>query len=101
MRQNIFGAIGELDSLPGCTQIAVSHSVYVEKAARGKGLGFRANRKRQLIAFNELGYDMMICTVDQANTDQRHILEKSGWVCYTAFISRKTGHAVELWGCRP
>lgn len=94
-------AIGEVDSLPGCSQIAVSHSVFVPRESRGKGLGRQANAMRQKLVFEELGYDMMICTVAQSNTDQRKILEKNGWICYTAFISRKTGYAVELWGCKP
>lgn len=101
MRMNILGAIGEIDSLPGCTQIAVSHSVFVPRASRSHGLGALANLERQMMAFDHLGYDMMICTVSSDNADQKRILDKNGWTCYTSFISRKTGHAVELWGCRP
>lgn len=99
MRQNIFGVIGEIDSLPGCTQIAVSHSVYLPVHPRGSGVGKSANSKRKQIVFDELGYDMMICTVDRKNETQRHILIENGWRCVTAFLSRKTGNAVELWCC--
>lgn len=101
MRQNIDGVIGEIDSLPGCTQIVVSHSVYLDKPLRGKSIAFGANIKRKRIAFDDLGYDMMICTVDYDNKSQRKILENTGWKPLTFFVSRKTGHTVELWACKP
>lgn len=101
MRTNINGVIGELDTLQGCTQVAVSHSVFLEASARGNGKAIPANWARQKLVFEELGYDMMICTVDQANERQRHILKKSGWTWLDEFISRKTGHVVELWSCKP
>lgn len=97
MRTNIDGVVGEIDSLPGCSQIAVSHSVYLDIEARGQGFGSQANSKRCELAFGELGYDMMLCTVDAANVRQKKILIKNGWECLTLFISRKTNHTVELW----
>lgn len=99
MRQNINGVIGEIDSLPGCTQIAVSHSVYLPVHHRGDGLGTTANTKRKQIAFDELGYDMMICTIDGNNLPQKQILLTNGWKFLNYFVSRKTGHTVELWSC--
>lgn len=99
MRQNILGVVGELDSLPGCSQIAVSHSVFLPVHHRGDGLGTEANKERQRIAFEELNYDMVICTVDQSNAAQKHILRKNDWEYLTQFRSRKTGHTVEIWGC--
>lgn len=101
MRQNILGVVGELDSLPGCSQVAVSHGVFLPIHHRGDGLGTDANKERQRIAFEELNYDMMICTIDGNNGAQRHILCKNGWKLLTEFNSRKTGHVVEVWGCTP
>lgn len=101
MRQNINGVIGEIDSLPGCTQVGVSHSVFLPIHHRGDGLGSMANKERLRIAFEELGYDMLICTVDHNNAAQRSVLNKNGWLCLTDFTSSKTGHLVELWGCTP
>lgn len=97
MRHSVFGVHGEFDSLPGCTQIAVTHSVYVPPKDRGKGLGTKANAFRKAELFDCYGYDMVICTVDAANVTQRRILIKNGWTCLTSFKSRKTGHKVELW----
>lgn len=97
MRMNLGGVIGELDTLPGCTQIVVSNSVFVPQELRGQGRGTQANKNRMKIA-HELGYDMMICTVSEDNENQRKVLTKNGWSKYTEFKSRKTGHTVELWG---
>lgn len=99
MRQNILGVVGELDTLPGCSQIAVSHSVFLPPDRRGNKIGTLANKSRQDTAFDELNYDMMICTIDQANIVQRSILVTNGWECLASFKSRKTGHTVELWAC--
>jgi RimJ/RimL family protein N-acetyltransferase len=99
MRMNIEDVIGELTSLPGCSQVVVSHSVYVPKDHRGNGVGTKANLERQRIVFDEFGYDMMICTVDRENVAQRHLLASTGWKLCEAFDSRKTGHTVELWSC--
>ena len=100
MRQNIDGVIGEIDTLPGCTQIAISHSVYLPTIHRGKGKGTLANSKRQRIIFDELGYDMMICTIDSSNTCQKQILRANGWKLLDKFVSSKTEHLVELWSCK-
>lgn len=97
MRVNLNGVIGEIDSLPGCTQIGVSHSVFLPKEFRGKGLGIQAGIARCKLAFEELGYDGLLCTVDSANEAQRSVLRHVGWGHLTTFNSRKTGHTVELW----
>ena len=39
MRYSINNVHGEIDSLPGCTQVAVSHSVFIPKEFRGNGEG--------------------------------------------------------------
>lgn len=100
MRMNIDGVIGEIDSLPGCSQIAVSHSVF-NAGERGQGIGKFANKKRKDIAFNQLGYDLMLCTVNVGNYAQLQVLRANGWYRLHIFKSRKTGHDVELWACHP
>lgn len=97
MRQVINGVIGELDSLPGCTQVAVSHAVFVPEEERGKGRGKRANHERCLEA-HRLGYDYILCTADAANTKQIEVLRANHWLCLGGFHSRKTGHWVCLYG---
>lgn len=100
MRHNLEGVIGELTSLPGCSQVVVSHGVYLPEEERGKGKGTAANRTRQKLAFFDLGYDLMLCTVDASNEAQRKTLTKTGWWVLTDFPSRRTGHTVELWACK-
>lgn len=100
MRYNLGGVVGELTSLPGCSQIVVSHGVFVARNERRKGLGTTAGlARRKLIA--ELGYDLMLCTVDASNSAQLAVLGKTGWHQLTSFISSKTGHTLELWACTP
>lgn len=97
MRQNLGGVIGELSTLPGCTQIAVSHGVFVPPENRGKGLGTWANTERTRVA-HDLGYDYILCTVDSANVAQCKVMQKNGWVVLSTFKSRKTSHWVLLYG---
>ena len=98
MRKSFNGVIGEITSLPGCSQVAVSHSVFLPPEKRGQSLAVRANRERQHFCFNEMVYDYMLCTVDSDNKRQIDVLQKSGWHKLDAFVSRKTEHLVEIWG---
>lgn len=97
MRQVINGVVGELDSLPGCTQVAVSHAVFVPASQRGQGKGKAANERRLRNAY-DLGYDYIMCTSDAANVAQNQLLVANGWKSFDRFVSRKTGHTVLLWG---
>lgn len=98
MRVKIKGVIGEIDSLPGCSQVGVSHAVFVPPEDRGRGWGKEANLERLTYMFNELGYDYALCTVDSANLAQVKILEGNGWKKLDEFKSSKTGHTVCLYG---
>lgn len=100
MRMSIDGVVGEISSMPGCSQIAISHSVFLPESERGKGKGVAANRKRQELVFGELSYDLMLCTVQTGNYAQLEVMRKNGWYRLDCFKSRKTGHDVELWACR-
>lgn len=97
MRINLDGCIGELTTLPGCTQIVVSHSVFLPKNKRGLGKGSKAHSAR-LAYMEDLGYDYAICTVDATNTAEISILEKNGWNKLSSFLSSKTNHLVLLYG---
>lgn len=99
MRVAIGGVIGEIDSFPGCSQIAISHSVYLPELKRGQGIGQKANELRQGIVFGEFGYDCLLCTVRDDNEAQKKILRANNWEHLTMFRSSKTGHVVELWAC--
>ena len=95
MRFNHDGVIGEIDNLPGCSQVAVFHSVFAHKGIRGTGRGTTAHKKR-IIEAAKLGYDVAICTADLNNTAQIAILDRAGWLCMHVFESSKTGHTVGI-----
>lgn len=86
---------GELTSLPGCSQVVVSHDVFAWP--RGGGNAKEANHAR--CAYAEYrGYNYTLCTVDLANSVQLHILHECGWRKLDEFKSTKTGHFVGLFG---
>jgi RimJ/RimL family protein N-acetyltransferase len=94
-----YGGLGvaEVNNLPGCSQVAVLHSAFIITKNRGEGYGSAAHKARLDQVFNELLYDMAICTVDEENSREIAILEEEGWTQVTVFVSRKTQHAVGLW----
>lgn len=95
MRFNHGGVIGEIDNLPGCSQIAVFHSVFVPPNERGAGKGHTAHAER-LVEAEHLGYDLCVCTADLSNEAQCRILEAYNWRKVHTFASTKTGHAVGI-----
>jgi L-amino acid N-acyltransferase YncA len=94
MRFNDYGVVGEIDSLPGCSQVAVFHSVF-NPTERQKGRGKIAHQAR-LDKARYLGYNLAVCTVDLNNVAQLKILESFGWKQAEIFCSSKTGHRVGL-----
>lgn len=97
MRFSTNGVHGEITTLPGCTQVAVSHGVYVRASERGQGRGQKANDERQQF-MKDHGYDYALCTVDAANAAQNAVMAKNGWKQLDTFLSSKTGHTVHLYG---
>lgn len=88
--------VGEIDNLPGCSQVAVFHSVFTRKdGIKGQGAGQYAHFQRIQEA-RLLGYDSAICTVDATNSVQLAVLAKNGWKEVHSFNSSKTGHNVKL-----
>lgn len=95
MRFNHGDVIGEIDNLPGCSQLAVFHSVFLPVEERGKGKGKIAHAER-LVEAEHLGYDGCVCTVDMSNHVELAILKENLWERVFVFKSSKTGHLVGL-----
>ena len=93
---NEYGA-GEISSLPGCGQVAVSHAVFVFQEYRGKGKG-RAQHRARLATMKKMGYDYALCTVVKGNARQEAILNTEGWSKLAMFDSSYTGNTVILYG---
>lgn len=104
MRFNHYGVIGEIDSLPGCSQVAVFHSVFnptERQKGRGRQVAAVAAQLKQFYAARIdqarfLGYNAAMCTVNMDNEAQLKILEKAGWNQVHSFNSIKTGHTVGI-----
>ena len=92
------GVYGEIDTLPGCTQVAISHGVFVPIPKRGQGAGKAAQASRLSVLKEGLGYDYAVCTVNLANAAQLKILTDAGWEHLTSFSSSKTGNNVAIFG---
>lgn len=90
--------VAEVDSLPGCSQIAVIHSAFVVPEARNKGVGYSAHLQRLERLWGEFNYDLALCTIANDNLAERSILRAAGWVYLMQFTSRKTGNNVGLYG---
>jgi predicted acetyltransferase len=87
----------ELTNLPGCSQVVVSHDLFIRPSERRKGKSHAAMQKR-LAHMRELGYNYVICTVNAANEAEIKALGGSGWKLLDMFFSSKTEHTVQLWG---
>ena len=97
MRENRFGVISEIDSLPGCSQIGVVHGVWLEESKRGYGCGQKAQKSRLRDMKDYFQYDAAMCTVELSNKRNIHILEKNGWKFQFSFKSHKTNHKVAVY----
>lgn len=86
----------QIDDLPGCSQIAVSHSVFVLPHLRRQGHGTN-NHALRLERMKNLNYDAAVCTVASGNAIEKSHLTKFGWKFLYSFKSSKTGSVVELW----
>lgn len=97
MRYKHKGVAGELTTLPGSSQIVVSHGVFVPKGSRGLGVGKKANKERQEM-FAELGYDYALCTVRCDNLPQISIMVSNGWKLLDSFTSSKSDAMIRIYG---
>ncbi len=87
----------QLDDLPGCSQVAVSHSMFINPKFRGQHRSYRHGEYR-IGMMKALGYDYAICTVDSNNVAEIKQLTKNGWSFIVCFTSKKTGHVVRIYG---
>ena len=86
----------QLDDLPGCSQICVSHSAFVLPDARSKGYGDKYHKQR-LQQMKDLHYECAIATVREGNVHQEMILNNNGWDKIHSITSKKTGNKVGIW----
>lgn len=87
----------EINSLPGCPQVAVSNQAFIGPQYRKQGYGTRYHEQR-LKEMKELGYNYVICTVNADNTPQLAILKKFDWKELSRFKNVQTSHDVILFG---
>lgn len=86
----------ELNPFPGCNQIVVSNHAFIYPKYRGKGLG-QSQHQQRLAKAKELGYNLILCTVNKSNAAELHILDKNGWLPVERFTNTETGNDVAIW----
>lgn len=86
----------EINEFPGCeSYIAVSNNAYIKPELRGQGLGQRQHHERLERARN-MGFKLIMCTVDEDNAVEKHILRKNGWSLVRR-INPYNDHWVQVW----
>lgn len=86
--------------MPGCRGICVFHHAEVEEKLRGIGVGTILLRIRTEVA-KIAGYSLLLCTVQEINSVERHLLESTMWQRLPSFINKTTGHTIALYNKRP
>ena len=91
----------ELNPFPGCNQIVVSNHAFIYPEYRGKGYG-QVQHEARLEKARELGYDLILCTVNSKNLAEIHILRKYGWVEHhdSRFVNSETSNTIQVWAKR-
>lgn len=87
--------VGEVTSLPGCADIAVSHAMQC-LIGKGRGNAHAALRMREA-QLRELGYCAMVCTVVEDNVAQQKVLSMGGYKVTLEFFNKRTGNMVRMW----
>lgn len=87
----------EISSLPGQSQVAVTHAFVVPFGQRGLGLGHKLKAQQNTL-LKELHYDYALCTVSDANVAQKRVLEKAGWQRLTAFHNSRSDEVTAIYG---
>lgn len=80
-------------SLPGCPGIVVSHGTFLNKNTRGQGLSDDFRKLKERLA-KELGYSVMIATVDLSNIPGVGNLMKSKYDICKTFRNGRSDHEV-------
>lgn len=82
---------GEATPLPGNPDFVVSHGVFRMDGQGGSGKFACQLREQQL---RELGYSVVMATVDSKNAKQINILQSRGWQQVGPFKSRRSGNSL-------
>jgi GNAT superfamily N-acetyltransferase len=93
--QNEFGEY-QLDPMPGCGTIAISHGIFVRPNLRGRGLG-KAQHVERLQKARDMNYECLLATVNATNAPQIHIMEQQGWKRLESFHSVKCESYIGIW----
>src|SRR5258708_22355432 len=86
----------EIDPMPGCPRVGISHGLVIYPEFRGKGNGTKAMEERIENA-RKLGYDVLIATVICGNIQEEKILRNFGWKEVTIFLNHTPMHDSTLW----
>lgn len=93
------GVVGsfELDSMPGCAKVGISHHLEIAEQHRGKGYGNQAMEDRLRLA-REQNFRYILCTVVNGNKPQESIMRKFKFKSVSHFDNPTTGNRVVIWG---
>lgn len=86
----------EINSFPGCAQLAVSNNAFIYPDHRGKGLG-KINHRLRISRMKQMGYDAVVATVVVGNAKEEAILKENGWSHVFTFQSKVTEKFIGLW----
>lgn len=86
----------EFNQFPGCAQLIVSNHAFVTREQRGKGFG-QAQQLTKLNLAAELGYNCIICTVQETNKPEIAILTKNGWKHVHTFFNTESNCRIQIW----
>lgn len=95
---NVLEEIGGfcLSPFPGNCGIAVSHYAYVCHNRQGIGHGKKLTEVREILA-KELGYSVIMATVECTNIKQVAIMNKRGWKVDKTFYNARSEHNCFVW----
>jgi|SRR5882672_9635913 len=86
----------QLEGMPGCHGMVVSHSSRIIPEMQHVGLGDHFHKER-LALMRDSGASCGICTVREDNLIQRLLLHKNGWTQVHAFLNKQTKNRVQIW----
>lgn len=85
-----------LTQMPGCCGLLISHNTWVDSMYRGKGIAQFLQDIKESIAV-EAGYSQLICTANNKERAQLHILGKNHWESVVEFHNKRSGNAVYIY----
>lgn len=85
-----------LDPMPGCARVAISHGFQVYPQFRGTGWA-SVSMKERLKKAKELGFQMILATVGDNNRPEEFCLRHHGWQQFGYLFNPNTGNTVYCW----